>query len=330
MPPQDATIQSFGQLIGQSSLAARLCAALEQDRVAHAAIITGPSGSGKRTFASVYARALLCQSPGAKPCNACPQCRKALGGNHADLHVIKPSEEGKSLGVDDARGLLHLIDVKPYEGGRSVVIIENSHDLTQQAQNALLKTLEEPPEHVVILLLAETLATLLPTILSRCSVYKMARLGQQDVIAVLRGRGYAQDERTLHAAAMADGRPGRALELLLDEGYWTLRDKALAVLEQLVKGRKLADGMKFTQDNRARAGDILTIWECTARDAAVSLAGSAAALLTGDAPGFLLRAGEDRLRRMLEACAETRRALDSNTIYTMAMDNLLIELAGGI
>lgn len=330
MSIQGATFAAFEQLTGQSALTARFRAALAQDRIAHAVIIAGPAGSGKRSLAAIYARALLCQSNGARPCNSCPSCKKALGGNHADLHIIKPEEEGKSLGVDEARSLQHMIDVKPYEGGRVVVIVQCAHDMTPQAQNALLKTLEEPPEHVVLMLLAESLSPLLPTILSRCVVYTMARLNAVDIQTVLQGRGYPADEKTAHAAAMADGRPGRALELLADEGYWALRDRALSILELLVKSRKLAEAIKFAQDNRGKAWEVLTIWECAIRDAAVAQSGSQAVLLGGQAPAYLRKLGMNALEKMLSACAAARRALDGNAIYSMTIDHLLIELSGGI
>lgn len=330
MSIQKTDLVSFDQLAGQSALTARLRAAIGQDRIAHAVIVAGPSGSGKRTLASIYSRALVCQAEGERPCNVCPSCKRALGGNHPDLHIVKPEEDGKSLGVDEARGILRMIDVKPYEGGKAVVTIWNAHDMTPQAQNALLKTLEEPPEQVVLLLLAESLSPLLPTILSRCVTYKMKKLSTEDTLSVLIGRGYAQDARTAHAVAMADGRPGRALELLNDDSYWILKDKAMATLEQLVKDRKLAAAMKFTQENRARAGELLTIWECAVRDAAVTASGSRARLLSGETPGYLERAGMRALEGMLCACAEARKALDNNAIYAMTMDNLLIELAGGI
>ncbi len=319
----------FEQLIGQSALAARLRSALGQGRIAHAVIFAGLSGSGKRTVASIYARALLCSGAGHKPCNTCPSCRKALAGNHADLHLIRPGEEGKSLGVDDARSLQRLIDVRPYEGGRAVVVIESAHDMTTQAQNALLKTLEEPPGHVVLILLAETLSPLLPTILSRCVIYKMGRLDLRQMREVLLSRGCADDARTAHATAMADGRPGRALALLEDDTYWPLKDKATQMLDLLSRGANLAEAMKFTQDHKARVGDILTIWESALRDAAIAETGARLPYLLGEEPGKLRMAGAEALERRLSACMIARRALDGNAMYTMTMDRLLLELSGG-
>jgi DNA polymerase-3 subunit delta' len=320
-------------MAGQSALTARLMATLEKGRVAHAVIFAGPSGSGKKTIAGIYARALLCGSAGAKPskpCNACASCRKALDGNHPDLHIVKSAEEGKALGVDEARGLQKVIELKPYEGGRAVVIVQNAQDLTQQAQNALLKTLEEPPEHVVLMLLAESLSPLLPTILSRCAVYSMARLNRSEMLSVLRSRGCPGGERTEQAASMADGRPGRALELLAEDGWWALRDKALETLEQLVKSRRLAAAVKFMQEHRAQSDEVLSIWECALRDAAVRESRSYAELISGGGFAFLQETNMDRLVNMLSACADMRRALDGNAVYAMAVDRLLIEFSGGI
>jgi hypothetical protein len=158
----------------------------------------------------------------------------------------------------------------------------------------------------------------------------MARLNQQDMMSVLQSRGYSRDSKTMIAAAMADGRPGRALELLSDDGYWVLRDKAMGALEQLTCGKQLAAAMKFMQDNRAKAGEVLTIWECAVRDAAIAASGSKAPLLTGAVPGFLKSVSREAMEKMLSDFAGARRALDGNAVYSMAMDNLLIELAGGI
>ena len=330
MANQETGPIAFEQLVGQSALAARLRAALGQGRVAHAVIIAGPRGSGKRTLAAIYARALVCRGEGPKPCNACPSCRKALGGNHPDLHAVRPEGEGKSFGVDEARGILRLIDLKPYEGGRAVVVLEQAHAMTTQAQNALLKTLEEPPEHVALILLAESLSPLLPTILSRCALLQMRKLNSREMAEVLKRHGQADGEHARHAAAMADGSPGRALELLQDESYWTLRDRAMAALEQLVNGKKLAEAMKFAQESRNRADDVLTVWECAIRDAAVRASGARSGLLTGDAKAYLKNLGPEALERRLGACEQARRDLEGNAVYTMTMDRLLIELAGGI
>lgn len=321
----------FTHFLGQPALTERLLVPLQQGRVAHALIFLGPSGSGRRTAAALYARALLCRSDTEKPCNHCSSCSQVLAQSHPDLHVLRPAEPGKSLGVEDARGLMRQMDMKPYEGGRVVAIVEDAHALTPQAQNALLKTLEEPPAHAVFLLLAETLSSLLPTVLSRCSVVKLAKLSTQDVMAVLMKRGGASpaDERTQHAAAIADGSPGRALALLADEDYWPLREDALRVLDTLAAGGGLAQAMKFLQERRARIDDVLLLWECALRDGRLRQVGSRADSLSGAPRKALLALSGERLEQMLTACAAARRALDGNAIYTVATDRLLLHLSGG-
>jgi DNA polymerase III subunit delta' len=323
-------IVSFEQLAGQSALVSRIQAALRQGRVAHAVIISGPSGSGKRTLAALWARALLCSSSAERPCGVCASCKKAMNGNHPDLYTIKPDTKSKALGVDDVRAVQRLIEMKPYEGGHAVIVVQSAHDLTHQAQNALLKTLEEPPENTVLLLLAETLSPLLPTILSRCIVYNMGRIETSEMLALLQDKGYPPNGKTAQAAQMADGRPGRALELLADDAYWDLRRRAIDTLENLVSSNGLAAAMKFVQDNRARITDVLEIWACALRDAAVTLSQSGIMPLSGEANGFLLDAGMDRLVDMLSACTETSKALDGNAIYLIAMDKLLLSFSGGI
>ncbi len=320
---------TFDDLIGQPTLKARLLAPLARGTVAHALLVLGPSGSGKRTVASLYARALLCQNLTEKPCNHCSSCRKALAQSHPDLHVIRPAEPGKALGVEDARGLQRLIDMKPYEGGRVIVVVEEAQDLTVQAQNALLKTLEEPPPHVVLVLLTDSLSALLPTIQSRCTVVKIARLSPADVLAVLARHGVADDERARHAAAMADGSPGRALALLADEDYWPLRQDALRILDLLAAGGGLAQSMRFLQERRARVGDVLLLWECALRDAGLAQLSAQAPTLTGAVGRALPTLDGARLETMLAACAQARRALDGNAMYTVATDHLLLQLAGG-
>ena len=152
-------------IIGQSTLIKGLKAIVDSGRVVHSYIFTGPEGVGKKTISDFFAKMLLCTDQD-KPCNQCKSCRQFESGNQPDLIRLK-SEKGV-IRVDAIRDLRKDIGIKPYQGSRKVYIIEDGETMNQHAQNAFLKTLEEPPEHAVIMILANNLTGLFPTIISRC------------------------------------------------------------------------------------------------------------------------------------------------------------------
>ena len=133
-------------------------------RIAHAYLIVGGRGTGKRTLARLVAQSLFCMA-GEKPCDICPACKRFLAGSHPDARTVAP--KGKSIGVDEVRQLIDWLSVKPYEGGYRSVIVEDADRMTLSAQNAFLKTLEEPGDRTVFFLLAESLNALVPTVRSR-------------------------------------------------------------------------------------------------------------------------------------------------------------------
>ena len=230
---------------------------------------------------------------GDKPCNTCPSCRKALGGNHADLHIIKPEEEGKALGVDEARGLQRLIDLKPYEGGRAVVIVAACPRPDAPAQNALLKTLEEPPRACGVDAAGGiAFAAAAHNTLTVRGLYDGEAQAAQ-MMAVLQSRGYAAEAERRRPRRMADGRPGRALELLQDDGYWALRDRALAALEQLVKDKPQAGRSHEVHAGQPRQGwgsaDDLGMRHTRRRRGRKRL--QDAAMLSGEGSAFFMSIG---------------------------------------
>ena len=157
----------FQDIIGQEQITGHLQNAIRMGKVSHAYIIQGEAGSGKKMLADIFATTLQCEEGGIEPCGRCQSCKQAISGNHPDIrHVI---HEKATIGVDDIRLQLNNdIMVKPYSRPYKVYIIDEAEKMTEQAQNAMLKTIEEPPEYAVILLLTVNAKLLLPTILSRC------------------------------------------------------------------------------------------------------------------------------------------------------------------
>ena len=163
----------FQDIIGQEQIKEHLQNAIAAGKVSHAYIINGEKSSGKEFIAKVFAMALQCEKKEAEPCQECHSCKQALSDNHPDI-IRVTHEKPNTISVDDIRAQVNNdVAIKPYSGSYKIYIINEAEKMTPQAQNAILKTLEEPPEYAVILLLTTNVNLLLPTILSRCVVLNM-------------------------------------------------------------------------------------------------------------------------------------------------------------
>ena len=178
----------------------------------HAILFVGPAGVGKTTLALDLAAALLCEAPIAdRPCRTCRGCRLVASGNHPDLHRLRPDGPGGQVRIDQVRALVGRLALLPVEGGSRIAIVESAHRLNDDAQNALLKTLEEPPAGVVIVLCADDEDRLLPTIHSRCARIRLGTVGRREIEEWLAERGDGDPPTAARVARLAGGRPGLAL-----------------------------------------------------------------------------------------------------------------------
>jgi DNA polymerase-3 subunit delta' len=207
---------AFRHITGHRPLLALLSRTSARGALPPSLIFSGPSGVGKRLSAVALAQALNCANPvewdgGVDACGACPSCRRIARGVHADVLIVEPGESG-SIKVDQVRDAIERAAYRPFEGRRRVVIIDEADALIAEAQNALLKTLEEPPPASVFVLVTSRPDVLLPTVRSRCQHLRFGALGATEVAdALIRAHGMEADDA--HAAAAAsDGRIGRALD----------------------------------------------------------------------------------------------------------------------
>ena len=160
-------MSGFKDVVGHSEIIQYIQNAVTEDKVSHAYILNGEKGSGKKMLAGLFAQTLQCEKGGAEPCYECHSCKQAVSGNHPDI-IWVTNEKPNSISVDDIRTQVNnTVDIKPYQGPYKVYIIPQADMMTPQAQNAILKTIEEPPSYAVFLLLTENAETLLPTINSR-------------------------------------------------------------------------------------------------------------------------------------------------------------------
>ena len=163
----------FSDVLGHEQTIAHMKSAIEANKVSHAYLLAGEKGSGKKMLAGIFARTLQCEAHGSEPCGKCHSCIQAESGNQPDIIYVTHEKPG-SISVDDIRGQVNGdIQIKPYSSPYKIYIIDEAEKLTQQAQNALLKTIEEPPAYAIIMLLTANEGMLLPTIKSRCVTLTM-------------------------------------------------------------------------------------------------------------------------------------------------------------
>ena len=215
----------FNDIIGNGLIKSQLIKAADTRTVSHAYIFSGEKGIGKRKMAEAFALELMCRNrrPGESACLSCPDCKKVLSGNHPDIAYVIGTKKD-SIGVEDVRSQINdEAAVKPFFDGYRIFVVPDADKLTVQAQNALLKTLEEPPEYVVIMLLAKDEKDLLDTVLSRSVKVRLRPLNHEEMLEFLEkytaGDAAGMSGKLYAAAAFSEGIPGRAAEYMEDSGF---------------------------------------------------------------------------------------------------------------
>lgn len=224
---------SFKDVVGHKDIINYIRNAVTENKVSHAYILNGERGSGKKMLANLFATTLLCEEQGPDPCNVCHSCHQAESGNHPDI-IRVTHEKPNTISVDDIRRQVNEdIQIKPYQGPYKIYIIAEADLMTVQAQNALLKTIEEPPAYAVIFLLTENAEALLPTITSRCVMLKLRNIKDTLIRKYLMETMHVPDYKADMCTAFAQGNMGRAIMLASSDHFNEIREEAVQLLKYI-------------------------------------------------------------------------------------------------
>jgi DNA polymerase-3 subunit delta' len=241
---------SFKNIINQEVAKSVLKSAIKENKVHHSYLFFGPEGSGKKSTALEFAKALNCPNiKDGEPCDSCSYCRRISQNNHPDVISLSPSGVKQAISIDAIRGIEHFAQLKSFEAKYKVVLLERPERLRKEAGNCFLKTLEEPPRNVVIILLSAFPDKILPTIFSRCQKLKFFALSPAEGIAITKDKFNLAEDSASMLYFVCSGR-AKWMKLWLDADLWSLREEIFNCLEMLLKDKtdyeiplKLAESM---------------------------------------------------------------------------------------
>ncbi|MCI9200443.1 MAG: DNA polymerase III subunit [Lachnospiraceae bacterium] len=328
----------FADIIGQEQIKEHLQNALKTNKVSHAYILNGEKNSGKEFIAKIFASALQCEKTGislgmAEPCGECHSCIQMAGKNQPDVIYVTHEKPG-SIGVEDIRSQINGdVAIKPYSSPRKVYIINEGEKMTVQAQNALLKTLEEPPEYTVILILTTNMESLLPTILSRCVALNMKPVRDSQVKKFLMETMRIPDYKADICVAFARGNVGKAKMLASSEEFDNVKEEAVTLLKYIneMEISEIVAAIKKINEYKLDVNDyfdILAIWY---RDVLLFKA-------TNDANHLIFREEIQYIRRVadrstyegietvINALEKSKQRLKANVNFDLTMELLLLTI----
>ena len=323
----------FKDVVGHKDIIKYMKNAVEQKKLSHAYILNGQRGSGKKLLARLFAMTLQCESGESEPCGSCRSCVQTTSGNQPDIITVK-HEKPTSISVDDIREQLNGdIMIKPYSSRYKIYIIPEADLMTVQAQNALLKTLEEPPEYAVIFLLTENADSLLATIRSRCVMLKLRNIKDKLVKKYLMEQLEIPDYQAELCAAFAQGNIGRATMLAKSEHFNEVKEDAIQLLKYIdeMEMHEIVSAIKQINKYKLEVTDYLDIFTIWYRDVLLYKA-------TKDVDGLVFsdqlkyikekakKSSYEGIETILTSIDKAKQRIKANVNFDLLMELLLLTI----
>ncbi len=324
---------NFKDIYGQKQIVDHFQNAIETKKISHAYIINGERSSGKEFIAKIFATTLQCEKKEADPCNECHSCKQALSGNHPDIIKVT-HEKPATIGVDDIRNSVNNdVVIKPYSSEWKIYIINEAEKMTVQAQNALLKTLEEPPAYAVILLLTSNLDVLLPTIQSRCVVLNMKPVADDIIKRYLMQEIHIPDYKADVCTAFARGNLGKAKALAASEEFDNIKTEAVSLLKYIrdMEITDIVSAIKKINEYKIDMNDYLDILSVWYRDVLLFKAtNDVNHLIFKDEIQYIKKVSDqsayEGIEIILDALEKAKSRLRANVNFDLTMELLLLTI----
>lgn len=326
-------MSGFKDVVGHRDIIQYIKGAIQQNKVSHAYILNGPRGSGKKLLANLFAMTLQCESRQPEPCGECRSCIQTNNGNQPDIITVK-HEKPASISVDDVRTQINGdIMIKPYSSPYKIYIVPEADLMTVQAQNAILKTIEEPPEYAVIFLLTENADSLLPTIRSRCVMLKLRNIKDKLVKKYLMEQMQVPDYQADLCAAFAQGNIGRAIMLAKSEHFNEIKENAIQLMKYIdeMELHEIVAAIKEISKYKLEVTDYLDIMTIWYRDVLLYKATKdVGSLVFGDQLKYIKqkasKSSYEGLETIIESIEKAKVRIKANVNFDLLMEMMLLTI----
>ncbi len=323
----------FSEIIGHEQIIEHLQNAIRLNKVSHAYILDGEEGSGKMLLASAFAQTLQCEQGGTEPCGKCHSCIQAESRNQPDIIRVTHEKPG-SIGVDDIRDqLCSDILIRPYSSPWKIYIVDEAEKMTVQAQNALLKTIEEPPAYGIVLLLTENSEAFLPTILSRCVTLKLRPVKDEQIRKYLMEELHVPDYQAEVCTAFARGNVGKAKRLAESDHFQELKDQVVHLLRHLndMEIYEITDAVRRAGEYKADIEDYLDLMALWYRDVLLFKATRQIdSLIFSDEINYISaqasKSSYEGLEHILNALEKAKTRLKANVSFELTIELLMLTI----